>query len=264
MSGGNKMLKLDELIEIKLRKRDLRPEGILARDLVDMLCQVEKAISAIAQNEKTSIIETDTSFALVSIKRGSAAYRLKPCYPDISIPAFETFAQAISSPESLPRTARISAENVSTFSSRYNTVIEFRSKATSKQPIGIVRPRKIHPIISPPEVVGETTLYGQVESIGGADPKAWVRLHSGQRIGFDINKTQAKTLGSKIYEEVGICGTAHWDSITKQIISFQLIEILPFKDTSVVEAFDILKNEFGSFFDELPDVTKFCEKQRRG
>lgn len=258
------MLRLEELIEVKLKKRNLRPEGVMARDLVDMLCQVEKAVSAIAQYGKTSIIEGDTSFALVSIRRGSAAYRLKPCVPDISIPAFESFAQSINNPESLPRGARASIENISAFSARYNTVIEFRSKANSKSPIGVVRPKVVLPIVSHPEIVGETTLYGQVESVGGADPKAWVRLDSGQRIGFDVNKTQAKLLGSRIYDDVGLRGTAHWDSVSKQVNVFKLSEVLPIKDVSAVEAFEALKSEFGSFFDELPDVAKFCEKQRRG
>lgn len=258
------MLKLDELIEIKLKKRDLRPEGILARDLVDMLCQVEKAISAIAQYDKTSILENDTAFALVSIHRGSAAYRLKPCSPSISVPAFETFAQTINTPHELPKNARPSAETITTFSARYNTVIEFRSKANSKRPIAIVRPKAIIPTRSSPEITGDTTLYGQVESAGGADPKIWMRLDSGQRIGFEVNKTQAKELGGRLYDDVGVRGTAVWDSVSKQIISFSLAEIVSFKTTSTVEAFNKLRDEFGSFFDELPDVTKFCEKQRRG
>lgn len=67
----------------------------------------------------------------------------------------------------------------------------------------------------------ETTIYGVIEKIGGSNPRAWLKLDTGNSISFPIDIPSAQELSANLYKKVGVRGIAQWNATTQVYTSFQ-------------------------------------------
>ena len=124
--------------------------------------------------------------------------------------------------------------------------------------------KKTHLLEDTP-LAGETTIYGKVESVGGANtPVVWLRQSDGSRVSIDISHEQAPMFGERIYSWLGLRGYAQWENKDGSLQSFKLIEILDYEDKPLTKAFDQLTKNIGVFFEDIGNVNSFVEDLRRG
>ncbi len=107
-------------------------------------------------------------------------------------------------------------------------------------------------------VKGQTTIYGKIIRIGGEEPKIHFRINEEEKLIFDVDEQQAKKLSPKLYEFIGLTGTATWNSINLTIDNFKIDAIInvdtskPYSDT-----FSELKGIIGKYWDEIEDIDSY-------
>lgn len=258
------MAKQRGLLEVKFKGRGLRPNKILARDLAEVIKDVETAVLAyLATGADDKITAKISGLSLVEIKAGSAALRFEPQMSEAVTPAFKALATDVgpnSNVTGLRTRARSAVEGIQDFCQTYRCVSELRDKISSPKPLAIIRP--LHPITqaSPIKLSGETTLYGILEGVGGKEPKAKMRTEAG-RVSFDVTQEQARLLGQHLYTRIGVCGIANWDAYSHAILDFKFVKLLDYKDIPFTQAVIEISKEFGHFFSTL-DVAAFIKEQR--
>ncbi len=119
----------------------------------------------------------------------------------------------------------------------------------------------------PPQLLrGETTLYGHLLCIGGTKPFFVLRLDNGVNFPCECTIEFVKNLArsNKLYEVIGVSGTAQWQPETLELVKFRAEELLPYEDTSIVAAFDELRQASNGAFDGIDDVEAFVRSIRYG
>ncbi len=104
-------------------------------------------------------------------------------------------------------------------------------------------------------IMGATQIYGTIMSVGGiTDIKITMKIMDAETLVFAVSKEKAQELGKRLYQFVGLSGTAKWDLETDQIKEFEMDELLAYEETPVSEAFSYLRRNYGHYFDKInPD-----------
>lgn len=255
--------------QIKFNSEDVHPDNIRIKDLAQVLQSLEEGLIAIVKKESTPILENGLGISLVGIKEGCAAVELKPIGESGKAavkPAMKEMLRAIKTKDrsEFPSEVAKSIQRVEEFSLKYECNSEFRLHSDNKRPNAVVRPPTILKIVKDAPLTGETTIYGKVESVGGASsPAVWLRQSDGTRFQVSISYDMAPDFGKKIYSWVGLRGYAQWENDDGSLQSFKLIEILDYDQMPLTEAFDQLTQKIGGFFEEIDDVNAFVEDLRR-
>lgn len=108
--------------------------------------------------------------------------------------------------------------------------------------------------MSDDNVVRETTIfYGVLIRIGGyARPRAYIQFLDGQKLSCSVaSRTLAIQLAARLYQSIGVRGTATYDEESKTLSSFHIEELLAYRDAS--DAFKGLVEIVGNFYDRIED-----------
>ena len=98
------------------------------------------------------------------------------------------------------------------------------------------------------KLMGATTIFGRCFRVGGeTKPKAGIRLFNGGTLYIDVSEQMARELARSLYEEVGIEGTATWQTDNWEIEDFKAIRITDYHSTDPKTAFE-----------KLAEVSKGC------
>jgi hypothetical protein len=115
---------------------------------------------------------------------------------------------------------------------------------------------ELHPFPAPeaepplPTVTGSTTLYGRCATAGGTrSPKVKLQLLEGGTVEAKATREQAKQLGERLYDVVGVRGIATWDTRTWTIERFEVQEVLDYEPVPVRQAFLELREAIGDVYD---------------
>lgn len=252
------------LLEIRFRGRGVKPDGIRARDLAEVVKALEDAVlSFVRDGDGPGILKEGAGLSLVDIRSSSVGLRFAPHMEEAINPAFIAFAEAVNTSEDVlqPKT-RKNVTVIKDFCSRYKARAELRDKPSSRSPLATIHPHRIIPPAISSTIGGETVLYGVLEDVGGVQPKAWIRV-SGERVGFTIDQEQARTLGPKLYTMVGVRGVAQWDVVNKVITGFSFLELTNYKPKPLSQAIEALRESFGKYIDQIDDLQTSLDKQRK-
>jgi hypothetical protein len=74
---------------------------------------------------------------------------------------------------------------------------------------------------------------------------------------------QARELGWRLYEEIGLQGDAEWRSDTRELQAFVVARIIPFRRGGVLEAFEEVAAAAGDRWKGV-DAAKFVDSLRSG
>lgn len=113
------------------------------------------------------------------------------------------------------------------------------------------------------DLVEETTsFFGVLERVGGAEPRAWIRPDSGDRIICRLpeDRILAKELAQHLYKEVGLSGRAIRDLRDDELVEL-FVEELTFVETSVTESFERLRGVMGRYWSDV-DVMSVIREER--
>lgn len=257
------MYNLKDLMEIKLKGEDIYPENIKAKELADIIINLEESLLNIVKKQHPDISIDEIIIPLVNIDSGSATLRFKPSVP-IILSAFIMLSSSIANAnfENLPTRSIEGIQVISDFTRKRNCVAEFRVHADSEYPEAIIEPST--DIIVPESfyLIGETVLYGEIERVGGVAPKAVIRIADGRTIHCNVTIELAKELGRRLYSKCGFSGKAKWSAENYLVESFQIEKIIDYQETSILSAITEISSKFGKYYKDIEDVIEYVSKIR--
>lgn len=241
-----------EYVEVKIP--GVLPETIPARELAEMLVALETAIVGAMGLTPDEQLAEPPVVSLVGIRRGSTSLQLLKS-PRV-LRAYTRLATAVAERDvgSLPPRAREGTRLLARVVERRGIEVQFRDPLQRRRVIGVIRPDTDLFAASTAPLKGETTLYGKVERVGGATPRLRLQIEDGRTISCDISRALAKELGKRLYEWVGVAGTAEWNPVDLTVESFRVERVLAFQDPHPTEAFERLSEELAGAWDDVDDV----------
>lgn len=257
-----------DLFEVKL---GLKPERFTCSELADIIVSIEESfVSLITHNDK-KINKNDIIIGVSKIQKGSTIFNFfsASCIPKVQekIDSAKTIILDSISKNNfneLPNSTIKSLNVLSKISKQHECNISFCNNAIAKQPIAQITPKtKIETSLAN-EIIGETTIYGKIITIGNKSPTVRIDINGQNNIiSVKINEVQALELAPKLYKWVGFRGKATWDAITGSVKFFTLEEITSYEETPVIKAFDMLSENFGQYYNDIHDVNEYVAELRR-
>jgi hypothetical protein len=202
----------------------LSPKSVRLGELAEVLRSVEEALAAIMGLPPEEVV-----VGLIGVKNASAGYLCS--LPSLEASrAFDTWSQAIDTEDfsAVPEATIEPSKKILSFVRRKNCIAELR-RANATRPVAemtpdtIIVPSKLKPL------VGQTTLYGYCQRVGGVAPRLWMRLADGTAFSADVvSEPLARTIGRHLYEWIGVSGRAKWHVATKRMLEFKVDDLLPY------------------------------------
>ena len=254
---------LPPAFEISLSGEGIYPESIRASELADILKSVEKAITSVAHLKDPSLNLEEFIVGLVQIEKSTVSLAFASSQPSVAKSSFEEVSEAVSEGKvyKLPNEAIEEVDKMSKFSKKKGCVIAFRPDL-DKEPTAFIEPDIDIGLQKIPIYSGDTVIFGKLERIGGATPKARLRISEHEAVSCSISLDLAKTLASKLYEHVGLSGKATWNSETWSLVSFNVQSITQYEGGSIKEAFQELADAAGDAWADVPNVTAYIRSLR--
>lgn len=253
-----------EMMEIRFTGENILPETIRARDLADVLSNVEESLTAIILKENANIDIDDIVIGLVNIEEGSAKLRFKSSLQVAALSAFTLISSAISTGDyaKLPYSTIKSVKSISEFTKKRNCIAEFRTQVENIEPLASLTPQTEINIPEVYQISGETIIYGKVMRVGGVTPKAVVRLSDKQTVYCDVKADIAKDIGHRLYSWVGLYGMAKWNTDDYSLESFTIEKITEYEDAPISKGISELSSVVGGYLKDKVDVIKLISELR--
>lgn len=253
-----------QTLEMKISGAGIKPGMMRARELGEVIGAFEDMIAAYVTQENPKLNKESIVIALTRIEAGSIGLKFSPNLEELTIPAANAVTDAINRNDysQLPAGSINALRTIAKFTKRHNCETEFRVHNGAARLLATISPETEIPADSP--FRGETTVYGEVTRVGGAAPKVQFRTLEGELLYCETSREIAKEIGSRLYSQVGLRGTAAWNARTLKIESFYIEEIIAYEETAATDAFAKLREAAGEFFDDVDDVEAYARQLRYG
>jgi hypothetical protein len=248
-----------------IRISDTHPESVGLSELAEILSGFDKAIRSMVVDQNSPL-----TLGLVSITPGSTILEVVSDRPVEARCAVSDLAKAVNdrNPGSLPAAARNGLQQVMPILRRWAT--EDRRPSFQlllpdrdiSAPLAVITP-DMEFSFTPPKVLGNTTIYGSLIWIGGQRPKAHVKMDNGALLNCEVSKQLARSLASRLYEEIGLEGEAEWNSEDWSIVSFRISGVTDFRGGPIIESIDVLASTIAGDWDDADDVVGEISQIRR-
>lgn len=228
-------------ISLTLRNGDVEPGSLRSREIADLIVQVEDMIATLVVHEEQAIRKDSVSVGLSQMSKGSLSLTFVMNYEQYTVPAFHRVAAAIARGIfwELPPIVYPRLREMVKFLNQRNLVMEFRMAGyESAPPLAVLSAEVEVPTVRP--LTGDTTLYGEISRVGGAEPRIQFRTLQGQLLHCPTTEELAKQAGARLYEEVALRGQAQWSGETLDVEEFRVEGILDYKRTDPSSAFAAL------------------------
>jgi len=197
-----------------------------------------------------------------SIRPSSVDLQFSSPYKDIAKSIFQELGQAIKDNDysNLPTPSYRACNAVLLFAKKYRCNAEFVHQNKGKTVLATITPET--KIERPSVLKGETVVYAKVIRTGGKEPKVEIETIDGRTLFCDASYEIAKTLGSKLYQTVGLIGIAEWDSRLNNIVEFSVKDVTEYVKISLKEAIHKLAEVSGKYYADIDDVDKYISETR--
>ncbi|HVW13114.1 MAG TPA: hypothetical protein VHB54_04800 [Mucilaginibacter sp.] len=245
-----------DIIELKF-EGDIKPSNVKASEIADLIIAFESAIEEIIKEQFPAISEDQILVSFEEITGNSIGLKSLAHFTKYVIPAFVLVTSSFQNKNfnSIPNSSIEKLRKFTAFAKKYNcdgafyrngvreatftktTEVAYNDKGTSK---------------------GETTLYGEVQRIGGEKkPRVLIKINNDYNISFEVKKSIAIQLGSYLYKFVGINGFAQWDNNTYKILTFSADSIIETGQKSLVSTFTDLANLYSNHLTDLDSIVQY-------
>lgn len=237
---------LKELLEIKFRGKNMKPERLSIAELTDLAKALEKALKAIMLENDPTIEIPDNFISLVGISNRSAG-------PQFSIqPVIETQLRIaylqFSEMSGQPNTDLMNKDT----SNAFRIYSSFNKRHQSTMHIGLTKGKVFNQIAEFKEYKAsrmntfndKTTLYGELLEIGGEkdNPKATILQYNGRKIEGHVTEDMVKKYRNLTYEFVRATGIATISGQTLMATSFVVEKIEAYKVLSMEDTYKTLRS----------------------
>jgi hypothetical protein len=238
--------------QIRFRGAGMTPRNVRLGELGDLLASLESAVAAI-----NGTAAEEVRMGLVQVRSQSAAYALESSSVDAST-AMKLWWTAVREKETtgLPPAAQEASKKILAFVKRHDCVGEMRESGVRKV-LAKITPLTTFATTLPDGIRSHTVLYGEVVRVGGVERKLMLRVHPDKPAVTVSIKTKelARELGARLYETVGVAGSALWHPVTDALLGFDAEELLPY-DGSALDAIANVSALVGSELDAV-DMEEF-------
>jgi len=254
----------DEKIEFHFTGEGITPSAIRAGDLAHILEAIEDVLAAVVIAQHSTLSKDNLLIGLSNITTGSLSLQFSTQLPEVVIPAFQEVSHAIRAgkPSLLPRESYPAFDKIIQFMKKNQAQVDLILVNGKPETLATITPDLEIP--KPSYITGETTIYGQIVRVGGAEPKVEIRIISGKVLYCPFEITLAPELGALLYKNVGLKGDAKWDTATYEISEFKALAVTDYRETSITDAFAELRSVAGDYYSDLDDVTQYVSELRRG
>ncbi|HEY5392362.1 MAG TPA: hypothetical protein VIJ57_09630 [Hanamia sp.] len=246
-----------EIIELRFEGNNIKPSKVKASEIAELIIAFEAAIQEIVKEKHPEISEDELLISFDEIKNSSIGLKSLAHQVKYVLPAFELVTASFQTNNfnSLPNSSIEKLRKFTLFAKKYacdgalyrngiqeatftqNTAISYNDKGTSK---------------------GETTLYGEVQRIGGEKkPRVLIKINNDYNISFEVKKSIAIELASFLYKLVGINGFAQWDNNTYKILTFTANHIITTGQKSLSATFQELSTYYEDNLNNLDSIVEY-------
>ena len=254
----------DVTVEILLTGEGMSPGKIRSKEIAEVIESVEDMIASMVIRDHPDLKKETIVIGLKSIRPGRIGLEFSPNLAELTLPATRRITRSIAENDfgALPSGAIHSLRKLSAFTRRHQCNAEFFTQNGRLEALAVLTPETEIPDIYP--LSGETSIYGEITHVGGAEPKIQFKTLNSQTIYCSASRALAKKAGTKLYTKVELHGLAEWNSETFEIENFHVIDISDYEQTSPLEAFEDLASLIGGSVDKIKDVDRFVSEIRYG
>jgi hypothetical protein len=254
-------------IELHLKGYGMSPGLLRSKDLAQLIEAIEEMIAAKVAADHPELRKEQIIVGLSEIASGSVTLQFASSSQALTAPALKEIAHALETNNfySLPEDSVKSLKTISKFSQTQHCTAEIYELNGSRKLLATITPKTA--IVDCEPIRGETTIYGIVTRVGGANedtPTIQMRTIEGKLIYCTANQSNAKLAAQRLYQQIGLHGIAEWNVRTYEMMSFQVTAIADYERTSLSEAVDFLSQNYGEQFDTITDVDGFVRELRNG
>ena len=238
----------ETLFEIRLTGGGLLPETLPIQELADILKSIELILGSVAHDQNQGLNSEDFVVGLVHIEKGSARLKFASTLSEVALAALLTVTSAISTCDynKIPNSALIGLKDLSNYTSKHGCDLQIYKEGDFSAPLAEISANVSLSLPGAPTVTGKTSIYGQIERIGGVEPKVVVRTLDNELLYCTLSAPLARILASSLYETVGLSGTATWELKSYRILEFNAEEIIPYQHGDLLSAFARMLNSGAS------------------
>jgi hypothetical protein len=254
----------DITIEILLTGEGMSPGNIRSKEIAEVIESIEDMIASMVVRDHPELKKEIIVIGLKNVRQGSIGLEFSPNLVELTLPATYHIAESIVGNDfgRLPSNSIASLKRLSAFTRRHQCNAEFVIQDGESKSLAVLTPDTEIPDIYP--LIGETTLYGKITRVGGAEPKIQFKTLDNQIVYCTTSISIAKRAGAKLYTRVALKGVAEWNSETFNIEEFHVSDILDYEEVLPSKAFEELANIVGDSFDKVEDVNHFVSEIRYG
>lgn len=247
--------------DVELDGPNVSPETVDVRELCAIISQLETALrEAVSIDDRVS--QSEPLLSLVNVSRGSDRLTFVPSPAGFAALIVVVAAVASADFSEVPRKVHEACAALSKKVVANNWTLTITGpKIGTKQPIVISKARPVPELPAADLAEGTTTVYGTLMRVGGEPPRAILKPAQGDQITIKVTQDQAKELGRRLYEEVGLHGDAAWNGDSRQLESFTVRRVLAYEKTDILAAFQELAEAAEGRWDGI-DAAKFVKNLR--
>jgi hypothetical protein len=258
------------IVEVRIVGQDIAPEKISSRDVGELIASIEQMIASVVARDNPSlqIDEKEVIVGLAAVQQGSYILQFQSVYADEVAQAYTFITQSIASADysDLPPKTLNAIKDIRKITRKYRTDTEFWSKNGVQQQLAVVT-QNTRIELDTPLISGKTTVYGTVIGIGGEDPpRVRIRLIDGRQLYCNITRRDdlrvARQLGQRLYQRVGLHGTARWDVRDMALVDFVVETVTEFVQKPISEAISNLYNVAGEYYEAIDDIEELIRDVR--
>ncbi len=251
-------------MEVRIRGPGASPDKISVSELIRFLGSIEQALYQIAKSKSHEPLGENFYVSLVEVKEGSALFRFKPSMREAAFVAATLLSASMISRDFsvLPVEAVNHLSSAVAFVQKQSWTAEVKLSASDSQPAFVIDSQTPIPEITPFEVTGETVLYGEIERVGGQDPKVGLRLPDGSWLSCTVSKDMAQVLAGRLYTVVGLRGSATWEMPSLELSKFQISELLDFTHVPFAVAMKELADDLRPHYSDIRDSDAYLRRLR--
>ncbi|MBL0129277.1 MAG: hypothetical protein IPP83_17935 [Flavobacteriales bacterium] len=256
----------NDQITVRLKGKNAHPDQVRAKELGLLLIELDNTIWGVVESEPNKKYDRKEVFiSLIDIKDNCVSLQFKAnhIYAPVITGAYKRITEAIHTRDytGIPKPAREGIKEIHNFTARNHVTAEFLNG--TKKMLAKLDPRLALELPSDTCAKGSTTVYAEIQRVGGVDPKIALKLDDGPTLHCDISKDLAKTLSTRLYEVVALQGEAQWD-VDWNITSFKVTGYVDgFEEAPISESFAELKGLIGKYWDDV-DPDEAIADLRRG
>lgn len=251
---------LSERLKIKFTGNKIEPSKVTANEFAKIVAAYENALLAVVKKKHPQRHGVDF-ISVVSVKNESLTIEAEPHNLDLKEAANE-INSAIKN-KRLDKLPFETIENLTVFQSFVN---KYQCKAILNG-IDDIESAEIN-IYSDIKITdslyfkGETTVYGRIIRIGGAEPKVRIQTDNGKYLSVVTSKENAKELSPNLYSRIGVKGIGKWKKENNELVEIKAKSFVVISDLPLTEKLKGLSNLLSKYWKNIDNPDDYITSLR--